>query len=259
MARTRVVVPPFDSAAMLTVSGTPEAPLYCTLRDAIRSMITNNRLKAGDRIPSERELTAAFQVSRSTVREAIDLLVREGVLERRHSSGTFVARPKIEQGLLRLVSFTEDMLRKGLMPSSRLLGKSIVPAPPFVARALALEAGEPVSFFRRLRLVDGEPLVLESSYFPQRLFPDLLDEYTGDVPLYDVIASRYGARVVKALETFEPVIIRGHEAELLGTQPHSPGLLIEQVNLAEGGVRMELCVGLVRGDRCRYYVELIRE
>jgi GntR family transcriptional regulator len=259
MPRSKVAVEFPEREASSLLEGKSDLPLYCSLSDMIRDLIASNRWKPGDRIPSERELVSAFQVSRSTVREAIDLLVREGVLERRGSRGTFVARPKIEQGLLRLMSFTEDMLRKGLMPSSRLLGKSVVPAPPFVARALALQENEPVVFFRRLRLVDGEPLVLESSYFPLSLFPDLLTAYTADRPLYDVISERYGVRVVKAVETFEPVIIRGHEAELLGTQPHSPGLLIEQINMAEDNTHMELCTGLVRGDRCRYYVELIRE
>src|SRR6188508_3542112 len=112
-------------------------------------------LAVGDAIPSERQLSADFRVSRLTVRAALDDLVRDGMLVRRHGSGTFVSEPKIAQELT-MTSFTEDMVRRGMVPASRTLDLRIVPAGAHLGRLLHASPSDPVVIISRLRLADRE-------------------------------------------------------------------------------------------------------
>src|ERR671935_2659212 len=119
-----------------------------------------DQLQVGEAIPAERRLSRELGVSRLTLRAALDDLVREGYLVRRHGSGTFVSEPKIAQRLT-LTSFSEDMRRRGMVPDSRTIGLENVHAGPQVARALRISPSERVYRIRRLRLADGEPMALE--------------------------------------------------------------------------------------------------
>src|SRR5438874_10348930 len=126
----------------------------------------------GDSIPSERRLSTDFGVSRLTIRAALDELVREGYLVRRHGSGTFVGQPKIAQQLT-LTSFSEDMRRRGMLPDSRTLSLENVHAGARVGRALNVSPDERVFQITRLRLADGEPMALETLHVPVSVAPGL--------------------------------------------------------------------------------------
>lgn len=147
---------------------------YVRVRDYLRSMVTHE-LGVGDPIPSERLLCERFGVSRMTVRQAVDALVVEGLLVREQGRGTFVAPTKLDLEV-RLASFGEEMQRRGMVPSSRVLAAEVVQATPDVADALDLLPGELVSFLYRVRYADGEPMAVEQSWLPSRLAPGLFDE-----------------------------------------------------------------------------------
>lgn len=233
-------------------------PLYYQLKQILRERIESGDWPAGFAIPAERELCGEFGVSRATVRQAISGLVNEGLLKREQGRGTFVCRPKVEQGLLRFYSFSEDMREKGLDPKSKVISVGVTRATRGVAKQLGIAPGEEVVKLTRLRIAAGEPLILETSWLPRSVCPGLEKEDLESATLYGLLRERYGLRLAKAREVFEPVLIDEYEAEHLGVKPGSPALLLERMTYGADGAPVELCKGVVRGDRCRYYVELMQ-
>jgi GntR family transcriptional regulator len=120
-------------------------PLYHQLYEILRSNITRGEWQPGDMIPPESELIDRYQVSRTTVRQVLDMLVNEGLIYRQRGRGTFVAHPTVEQALVRIISFTEDMRQRGFKP------------------------GEELARLERLRLADDEPMSIEDSYLVSRV------------------------------------------------------------------------------------------
>ncbi len=146
---------------------------YVRVRDYLRSLVTHE-LAVGDAIPSERLLCERFRVSRMTVRQAVDALVVDGLLEREQGRGTFVAPTKLDLEV-RLSSFGEEMRRRAMVPSSTVLAAEEVTASPDIADALELLPGEQVFYLYRVRGADGEPMAIEQTWVPSRLAPNLFD------------------------------------------------------------------------------------
>jgi GntR family transcriptional regulator len=174
-----------------------------TTRHAVRA-----RLRAlvaeghpGDRLPSERELAEQLGAARMTVRHAMDALVAEGLLERRHGSGTYLLpRPVVR--FLGLTSFSQDMRERGLEPGSRLLGFAEVPADEETALRLRVDPGTPVLRFTRLRTGDGRPMAVETTEIARAVVPGLGPEDLGG-SLYELLARRYGIVPASASVTIE--------------------------------------------------------
>jgi GntR family transcriptional regulator, mannosyl-D-glycerate transport/metabolism system repressor len=148
-------------------------PLYKQVANQIKKQIQSDNLDKDDAIPSEQKLSESFNVSRVTIRQAIKLLVDEGILYKVRGSGTYVKQPKIEHDIYRLQGFTEEMESLNHVPSNQVLEFSMqLPAEP-IKEKLNLKDNEKVFFIRRLRSGDGEPMILEETYMPVTLFPDL--------------------------------------------------------------------------------------
>lgn len=150
----------------------PSRAKYVQVREHLLSEV-RSRLSPGSPIPSERELCRQFRVSRMTVRQAIDTLVVDGVLERHQGKGTFVARPKVDLQV-RLTSFTQEMRRRGMQPGSVFLLAETVPATAEVAKHLELPGGTPVHHLRRLLTADSTPMAIEENWVPASALPELL-------------------------------------------------------------------------------------
>jgi GntR family transcriptional regulator len=185
---------------------------YVRVRDYLRSLVTHE-LGVGDAIPSERLLCERFGVSRMTVRQAVDALVVEGLLEREQGRGTFVAPSKMDLEV-RLASFGEEMRRRGMEPSSKVLAAEEVAAAPDIADALDLLPGEQVFYLHRVRFADGEPMAIEQLWLPVRLAPGLINDGPPD--------SVYGELRLRGLEpdwgedTVAATEVDSQDAELLG-------------------------------------------
>jgi GntR family transcriptional regulator len=185
---------------------------HVRVRDYLRSLVTHE-LSAGDTIPSERLLCEQFGVSRMTVRQAVDALVVEGLLDREQGRGTFVAPTKVDLEV-RLASFGEEMQRRGMEPSSKVLAAEVVAATPDIADALDILPGERVFSLHRVRFADGEPMAIEQSWLSCELVPGLFDG-----PLPDSI---YGELRRRGLEpdwgedTVSATEVDAQDAELLG-------------------------------------------
>lgn len=212
-------------------------------------------LAAGTPIPPERTLCERFEVSRVTLRRAVDELVRDGSLVRRQGSGTYIAEPKIAQPLS-TTSFSEDMRRRGLAPSSRVLSFERRPAGARLARRLGISPAEAVAELVRLRLADGEPMALETVALPDALVPDLDPDDLAARSLYAVLDQRYGLRVVDVRQIIEPTVTSEEEAEALGVPVHAPALLVRTTSRDASGRVLESARSLFRGDRYAIVAEV---
>ncbi len=232
-------------------------PLHHQVYLDLRAALDAGEWGIGDQLPPERELAARYGCSLITVRRALGDLARERRLERTRGRGTFVTRPPIPLDLDGTLSFTEELHHLGHDASTKVVSARTLPAELAVADALGIAVGAPVVHLERLRMADGEPLLLEQVFLPEARFPGLLAGDLEHGSLYELLTVRYGARVVRAREALEPIALPVREAQLLGVEPHRPALLIEGLAFDEAGQPVEFARSYVRGDRTRYYVERI--
>ena len=237
----------------------PDSPVsfYQQLYSILRKEIARGTWKPGERMPSEMELIRIYGVSRITVRQAFDLLVNEGLVYRRRGSGTFVTMPPIEHGLNRIISFTEDMQRRGLHPRTRILSSPLEPASTIVAARLGIETGTELAVLERLRLADGTPMSVEHSRLVHRHCPGILDGDYTSTPLHEALRDRYGIRLVRASQAIRAVNADGKLSEILAVAEGTPLFYIERVSFQQGGIPVEYLQIYHRGDRYVLYNELI--
>lgn len=232
-------------------------PLYQQLKEKIEEKIELEEWMLGDKILSENDLREMYQISRNTVQKALDELVQEGVLERRRGRGTFVAKPKIDQPLTGFYSFSKIIASQGMKPRDIILSIESEIVNYKVAGKLQINEDDNIIALRRLRTANEEPIILETSYLPKRLVPELRTADLKSLSLYNLLEKKFNIFVVKAKETFEPVIVRESESGLLQIDSGSPGLLLDRIAYDSNGNVVEYCRSIVRGDRCRFYTELL--
>lgn len=226
-------------------------PIYHQLEEYIKQQIENGILMEEASIPSEREYAERFQISRMTVRQAINNLVSEGYLTRQKGRGTFVNKKKVEQELQGMTSFTEDMLSRGMSPSSTLLSFQIIPADKKTAFDLRIEENDSVYKIKRIRLADGAPMALETAYIPVELVPGLTEE-NSNLSLYQYIEEHLSLSISEATQEIEASIASSDDAETLGINIGDPILLIERISYLQNEVPFELVKSTFRADRYRF-------
>jgi GntR family transcriptional regulator len=221
---------------------------HVAVREYVRDLLLG--AAPGTAAPSERELVERFGVARMTVRQAIDALVSDGLLERVPGRGTFVAEPRSHVG--RPTSFTEDMIRRGLLPESQTLVARREKAGPGVARALEISTGDPVIHWQRLRRAGGVPMCLEDAFLSEALLPGFLQGGT-PTSLYHAL-DRRGLRPTWAEDSIKADVAGDEEAELLGVAPGDPVLVIARRALAVGKA-VEVSRSTYRADRFTAWVQ----
>jgi GntR family transcriptional regulator len=222
-----------------------DLPLHLTLRARLRDLIES--LRAGDRLPSERSLSERWGVARMTVRSATDALVAEGLVERRHGSGTYVL-PQPFVRFLGLTSFTQDMRDRGLVPSSRLLSFDVIEADVALADSLGITEGDKVIRFERLRLGSDEPMAVETSWIARALVPGLKPTDL-DGSLYELLSGRYHLVPGSASVTIEPVLPDPATRRHLAIEGRQACLRLRMTDAdIRGGVLM-IADCVYRGDR----------
>jgi GntR family transcriptional regulator len=226
-------------------------PIYHQLEEYIKQQIENGLLMEEAVIPSEREYAQTFQISRMTVRQAINNLVSEGYLKRQKGRGTFVNKKKIEQELQGMTSFTEDMLSRGMSPSSTLLSFQIIPADKKTATHLRMEENDFVYKIKRTRLADDAPMALETAYIPVELVPGLTEE-NSNLSLYRYIEEHLSLSISEATQEIEASIASSPDAAALGINIGDPILLIERISYLQNEVPFELVKSTFRADRYRF-------
>lgn len=231
-------------------------PKYLQIQTSITDRITQGDLNPGDVLPSERELSQTFKVSRMTVRQAISNLVNMGILRRAHGVGTFVANPKIEHEIGQLVSFTESTLRKGLHPSGKLLGFDQIFADEKLANALQINIGEKLYCLVRVRFINSEPFLLERCFLPHHNFPGLERFDLENLSLYHIWQEEYGIALGKMRQTLEPVAATEYEASILDVPVGFCLMLVERITFDNSNLPVEYARDVHRGDKSRFVAEI---
>ncbi len=203
--------------------------LYLRLADSLIDQIKDGTYAEGSLLPSERELCETYEVSRTTVRQALQELSQEGYVNSIQGKGTFVARPQIRQELSSIYSFDEDMRRLGKTPETRIMDFVEMTAAGTLAATFSLPEGSSVYRIMRLRLADGEPMLLETNFLPCTRFPGISREALENQSLYRVLTTQYSLNISVAEETFEPVLLRPIESQIFGAVQNALGMLIERI------------------------------
>lgn len=239
----------------LSIEWKNDAPVYQQLANYFSSRISSGELKENDALPTETSLCKLLGISRSTVRQAFQMLEDEGVIVRKKRVGTRVCKPKLKRTINNLDNFTTEMRGLGLAPSSKVISFSVVHPPAKIAETLNLSADETAFRIERLRLADGEPLLLETAYIPTHICPSLSREQLSD-SLYATIRECSGASPLEAMEIYEAVIPSKRDAELMHMRAGEAGFRIQRISKNTAGEIFEYCVELARGDRNKFQIVL---
>lgn len=232
-------------------------PVYYQLKEILREKIAQGVWRPGEQIPSERELSGDYQISRATVRQAINGLIDDGCVERRQGIGTYVIEPKIVQYLTRLTGYTEDMRQRGLRPNSKVLRLELTEATPSIANHLQVEPGASVLLLERLRLAEGIPMAIETCYLNLEGAERLLEiDFEGSVSLYNVLGQQFNVVPMRTEQRMEAASCTPREQEILQIGAGSPVLKNMRVTYDQHNRVFEYALSAYRGDRYVFYVEL---
>lgn len=236
---------------------TPDGPRqnvlkHVQVREYVRELVAG--AEPGAPAPSERELVQQFHVARMTVRQALDALVTEGLLERVPGRGTFVARTKVDISTP-LASYTEEISRRGMSPDSRTLLARMESAGPGVAKALEIKEGDKVVHWQRLRLADDAPMCIEDAFLADSVVPGFLEN-----PLPESLYAELKRRELMPTwgeDSVDAAVARPEEAEILGISAGTPLLRIARRAFA-GNLAVEVSRSTFRADRYTLWVPLSR-
>lgn len=230
-------------------------PLYFQLMEDLIRKIESKEYVEHEKLPSERELCKIYEMSRITVRQALQELEREDYIYKLHGKGTFVAPKTYNQRLVKLYSFTEEMKEIGKQPTTAVLSFKKIAANERLATRMNLEPLDEVFQIVRLRIADGEPLMYETSYLPKKIFPTLVEEDFKGRPMYDVFLEDFQIGVTKAIERFSATSVRETEAKHLNMNMNQPAMLIKRSAFHHEQL-IEYTISVARGDKFDYSVEL---
>ena len=234
-------------------------PRYFQLKEIMRGKIRDGEWKPGDLIPSERELSEQYKISRMTARQAITELVNEGLFYREQGKGTFVSRHKITQQLIRLTGFTEDIKARGQRPGTKVLSARMSPADEDTAERLHIKPGQIVFRLQRLRLADSQPLAIELSHISFEGCEKLLEEDLEKNSLYRILETQYGMPLMEAEQELEAGLMGEEEAKLLKLPVGSPALFTRRVTYTDRDQPLEYAKSVYCGNKYVFYTNMKRE
>jgi GntR family transcriptional regulator len=243
---------------MMSIDHTSRLPLHAQVEDQLALDMTSGAIGPGTQLPSEESLLERFGVSRTTVRTAIQNLVRRGLVEIRRGKGTFVTLPKITQELTALTGFVEDMAAVGREATARVLDRRIVDANEAVTERLALTPGEAVVRIQRVRLADGVPLSFDETYLPRQLGERIMADDLEAQPIFALLEQKYGTRLTEAEYRLEAVSADAQVAKALTVPVGSPIFLIERTSYALEHRPVDYERLYYRGDHIRFVTRLAR-
>jgi GntR family transcriptional regulator len=230
--------------------------LYYQLKQIIIKMIESRELKENDQLPTESELCKRFGISRTTTRQALRELVSGDYIYMIQGKGTFVSPKKIQQDLLKFYSFTNEMKKIGKNPTSLVLEFKIINPDKKIAQVLVMNKNDKVYKFIRLRLADNEPMILETTYIPYKLFPGILRKDLENNPLYSILVGRFNTIFTTAEETFRSTLLTEEEAKKLNCIKGISAIFFERVTYNNYDRIIEYTKSVTRGDKFKYHVIL---
>lgn len=236
-----------------------DIPLYSQLVSIIKRNISAGTLQPGALLPSEAELCRTFDISRSTVRQAIGALEAEGLVIRKQGRGTFVAEPKMRRRTENVYSFTSEISSMGMTPSSTMLEFEVIDPSPDIVSVLELGSHKTQVYrFTRIRNVNDEPLILETSFYPVYIYPKLTRELLETHSFYSLLYEE-GIVPFSAVDSYEAVPMGRSEAELLKCKPGACAFSVQRRTRTEAGVVYEFTQSLIRADRVKLDIFLHKD
>ncbi|MGG7059265.1 GntR family transcriptional regulator [Clostridium nigeriense] len=236
------------------VDKSSRTPLYLQLMNILIDII-ENKLEENDQILSEREICEIYNVSRTTVRQAMDELEKEGYIYKIHGKGTFVSPKRMNQDLISFYSFTEEMKKIGKTPTSEVTGFEIVEAGDKISKIFKIDREELLYKVSRIRKADEVHMMYETTYLPFNRFKGITREQLEEKPMYDVLIKNFNTKITSAEEYFRPILTNKLESIYLDIKEGSPSLKIERFTYENTNV-IEYTVSVARGDKFKYRVKL---
>lgn len=228
-------------------------PLYYQLKCGLMKAIETGEWQPDQQLPNELQLAEQYGISKITVRQALQGLADIGYIRREHGRGTFVCKLKLDQGPRELTSFSEEIRRHRLTPTSKVIESKVQKAEGRVAEALGCNQ---VFLLKRLRLADGESMGVQTAHLPLALVTGLAEVKLDNVSLYQILQRRYGLHPARARETYFAVKAKPSIARLLGIASGSPVFEVERVTYLANGKPFEFVQSYMRGDRYNVILEL---
>jgi GntR family transcriptional regulator len=249
---------------MQKVNRNSPVPLYEQIKQILRERILDGDLAPGSRLPTEQELCDHFDVSRITIKRALDDLAVAGLVRRMQGKGSVVEGVrKIEGGLDVPIGFSEIIRRQGLKPGSEILSMELKAADTNLRETFGVLPGAPTRFmsFRRRLLIQGRPAALLNTVVPEELGKRMLKFDLDNASFYSLYAQIYGREVVRSEADLTPIVASPEIATLLQVEPGTAHIHYRSVNYLEGDFPVELCMGVYSGDIFQWRVNMyqIRE
>lgn len=231
-------------------------PRYQQIAESLRDRIRRGDLAPGSRLDTQRVLARRFEVTLMTLRQALEVLEREHLIERRHGLGTFVAAPSIDYDILQLRRFAGDLSAQGEDVATRVLGARFVPVERTAGMRLRVAPGARLLQLERLRLVGGRPMSLQRSLLPARIGEEVAKVDLTVTPLSEILEFKLGITIERATESVSAVRLSVGAARKLGCRPGVPAFESERVSYDSGGEPVVFDHVLIPGDRFRITREL---
>ena len=239
-----------------------KSPKYFIVKKAIVENIDNDLYHSNEAIPSEKKLMEFYNVSRITIRKAIDELVTEGYLYKIQGKGTYVKADEGSNNLFSITSSTEDVQKMGMKPSKKTKISRIEFASPKRAKALEISTNDQVEVIGRISYADLEPLNYTIAFLPEKIFPGLTEYDLEHESLYKLINDQYGVRITKARRTIEAVLAKDEIAKYLEIEEGMPVILFRCVTygiVSGKETPIEYFKCYYRTDKYKFYIDQIRQ
>lgn len=235
-------------------------PYYYQLVQYIERKIKEKQWLPHQVLPSEQEICAQLNVSRTVVRQALNSLANAGLIIKQNGKRSYIAGLKYSGDLMQtLHGFHEDAIAQGCVPTSKVLDLSIVEAHDDIADHLRLNAGDPVIRLERIRFLDDVPTVHVVTFLPERMCPSLIHEDFVHQSLYETLEKKYQLVVAEGIRTIEAINPSPADVKLLGVPPDVPLLLLTSVSYMKNGVPLEYYIAKHRSDRSKFQVHILRD
>ncbi|SDM71267.1 GntR family transcriptional regulator [Fictibacillus solisalsi] len=237
------------------INRSPGTALYYLIKEKLLELIKNETYQIGSQLPTESELCRMFDVSRTTIRLALQQLELDGKIHRVQGKGTFVSKPKINEALSQsMKSFSEQMKDAGLVSFSKVLAFEVIPAYYSLAQALEIDEEDPVIKLVRLRHGGTEPLQHSTSFIPWKVAPGLKREDCSG-SLFQLLRGKFEIEIHRSVESIEPILTNEAMSELLNIPAGSPSFLLESITYSAKELPIEFSSSVVRGDRSKFVME----
>lgn len=229
--------------------------LHAYIKEELLNRIKSKKYKAGDQIPTEHELCKDFDVSRTTVRAALNQLTMEGYLIRQQGKGTYVAEQKVSQTLSHTIKkYSDQIAIQGKKAKITLISINVVPANEFLQQSLEVSINDPIQRIERVRKANGEPTQYEIAYIPWDVAPGISRKHA-ETSLYSALKDEFGIQIAKTTEHVEITLADERSCTHLQCEPDLPCFYIETVAEDATGKKVEYSRSYFRGDKTNFIIE----